>query len=781
MVSRCGLSDSSCRAAGAAIAALCVWCLAVPVMVHAAAADRPVVAWQQRLAQIESTLRRLPGGDVAARERLTGDLAQLRQDVTTWLATFPPAQREGPPWLAEPGTTTSVEELAAEIGRLRAAISRISAALEQGGDPGAFYLGRMDVAVSAETTTAATTETTPAGTTVLDARDLQANDRTALAGALSLAPGVTFVRVGQRNETAVYVRGFDMRQVPLFIDGIPIYTPYDGSADLERFTTFDIAEVRVSKSFASVLYGPNALGGAINIVSRRPADRLEGEAGASYGSGASRILYLNAGSRLNAFYVQGGASYLDSDTFPLAAGFPAVKIQPSGNRVNAYKRDGKFNVKIGWTPRGTDEYAVSYVGQRGKKGNPPYAGSDPSVKTRYWQWPYWDKDSVYFVSNTQLGSSNYVRGRAFYDTYDNALHSYDDATYTTQVKSSSFKSIYHDRTFGASLEWGVTIGRHTVRAAGHLKNDSHQDHNTGEPLKEFEGGTVSVGVEGSFVLSPKLSLAGGISGDWQSTTRAQDSQKGQVLDLLLTCRTSGTSCGDASGVNPQVGVFYSVPTGLVRITLARKTRLPAMRDRYSYKLGTAVPNPDLNAEHNVTVEGGYQGTLRAKTSFQASVFYSRIDDLIQRFYLQPNLSQSRNIGRASHAGFELDARTQIVPRLDVGANYTYLQRKNLSDPLTPLVDAPRHKGRVSMTGTIAAFLRVVAGVEFDAGRRTQNEGGTYLDVPSFATANLKGVWTIRGRFDVELALLNAFDKHYWVVDGYPEAGRTALATVRCRF
>ena len=66
------------------------------------------------------------------------------------------------------------------------------------------------------------------------------------------------------------------------------------SADLERFTTFDIAEVRVSKGFASVLYGPNALGGAINIVSRRPADRLEGEAGASYGSGASRILYLNA-------------------------------------------------------------------------------------------------------------------------------------------------------------------------------------------------------------------------------------------------------------------------------------------------------------------------------------------------------------------------------------------------------------------------------------------------------------------------------------------------------
>jgi hypothetical protein len=48
-------------------------------------------------------------------------------------------------------------------------------------------------------------------------------------------------------------------------------------------------------------------------------------------------------------------------------------------------------------------------------------------------------------------------------------------------------------------------------------------------------------------------------------------------------------------------------------------------------------------------------------------------------------------------------------------------------------------------------------------------------------ANVKGVWTIRGRFDAELALLNAFDASSWVADGYPEAGRTVMATVRCKF
>jgi len=757
------------------------FCAAAFVPVIALASHSPVADWQRRLARVETELRRLPAADTAGQQRLAADLARLREDVTAWLSAFPPARDDVKSWLEDPAGTGGVEELAAEVGRMRAAVSRVAGALGEADDSGAFYLGRVDVAVTAEATTTATTEMTPAGASVLVAADLQANDRPALAGALSLAPGVSFTRIGQRNETAVYVRGFDMRQVPLFVDGIPIYTPYDGYVDLERFTTFDVAELRVSKGFASVLYGPNALGGAINIVSRRPSGRLEGQAAATYGTGDAGGAYLNAGSRIDAFYLQGGVSYLDADTFPLAGDYRATGNQPAGDRLNAYKQDAKFSVKLGWTPRAGDEYAVSYVGQRGEKGNPPYAGTDPRVKARYWQWPYWDKDSVYFVSNTRLGSSHYLRGRAFYDTYDNALYAYDDASYATQVKPSSFRSLYHDHTVGASMEWGATLGRHGVRAAGHLKSDAHQDHNLGEPVKNFEGRILSFGVEDTLTVGSKVSLVGGMSGDWQATTRAQDCQKSQVIDLLANCQANGTSCGDANGVNPQVGLFYAVPTGLVRFTVARKTRMPSLKDRYSYKFGTAVPNPDLKAEHNLTFETGYQGTLGGRTSFQASVFYSRIDDMIQRFYIQPNVSQNRNVGEASNAGFELDARTWLVARLDLGANYTFLERKNISDPATPLIDAPRHKGRVAVTGTITSWMRVIAGLDFEAGRRTQNEAGTYLDVPSFATAGLKGSWTILGKVNAELALLNAFDEHYWVADGYPEAGRTVLASLRWTF
>ena len=746
----------------------------------ARAAGGPAGAWQQRLGQIEARLGRLAGADADGRARLAADLESLRGEIASWLTRFAPAQESGEGWLpASPGGT-GVADLAAEVGRIRSALSRIDGALGMGGE-GAFYLGRVDVAVTASMASAATAETTPAGAALLVAADLRANDRATLAQALSLAPGVSFTRVGSRNETTVFVRGFDMRQVPLFIDGIPVYTPYDGYADLTRFTTFDVSEIHVSRGFASVLYGPNTLGGAINVVSRKPERRLEGLAGVSYGAGSAGAGYLAAGANLGKFYLQGGASYTRSDTFPLSGDFTPVPVQPAGDRVNARQRDTRFNVKAGWMPNRTDEYAVSYVGQRGEKGNPPYAGSDPAVKIRYWQWPYWDKDSVYLVANTHLGSSSYARVRAFYDTYGNALHSYDDRTYTTQNKPSSFQSRYDDRTYGGSFEWGTTVGRHTVRAAGHVKRDRHEDYNVGSPASHFDGRVFSVGVEDSWVLASKLSVVGGLGLDWQSTGRAETYDHGALVDLLATCQGGPGSCGSTSGVNPQAGVFYAVSTGQVRVTVSRKTRMPSLKDRYSFKFGTATPNPDLQPEHNLTVEAGYQGTLGERTSFQASTFYARVTNVIQSVYLQPNLMQMQNIGEASHSGFEVDLRTRILPRAEAGIGYSFLRRENISAPATPLVDTPRHKARASLMITPARRVQAITSVEFEAGRRALNEGGHVLDAPSFAVLNLKGIWTLARGLSVEAGASNLFDTNYWRAEGYPEPGRTAQVSLRCSF
>jgi iron complex outermembrane receptor protein len=54
-------------------------------------------------------------------------------------------------------------------------------------------------------------------------RQFEAFNRLDVGRALNLLPGVNLSAVGARKESMVYVRGFDLRQVPVFIDGIPVY------------------------------------------------------------------------------------------------------------------------------------------------------------------------------------------------------------------------------------------------------------------------------------------------------------------------------------------------------------------------------------------------------------------------------------------------------------------------------------------------------------------------------------------------------------------------------
>ncbi len=192
---------------------------------------------------------------------------------------------------------------------------------------------------------------------------IEAFNRLDVGRALNLLPGVNLSTVGARNETMVYVRGFDLRQVPVFVDGIPVYVPYDGYVDLGRFTTFDLAEINVARGFSSVIYGPNTLGGVINLVSRRPQKPFEFDGRAGLLSGQGRRLNLNLGTNLGKFYLQGSASQLKQETYPLSSEWAPRPQEDGGDRANAYRNDRKYSLKAGFTPNATDEYAISYINQ----------------------------------------------------------------------------------------------------------------------------------------------------------------------------------------------------------------------------------------------------------------------------------------------------------------------------------------------------------------------------------------------------------------------------------
>jgi iron complex outermembrane receptor protein len=613
---------------------------------------------------------------------------------------------------------------------------------------------------------------------------LQSFARNDVAQALNLLPGVTLSEVGPRNEAMLYLRGFDLRQVPVLVDGIPVYVPYDGYVDLARFTTFDLSEIRISKDYTSVNYGPNAMGGAINLITRRPVNRLEIGGATGWQSGGYRSNF-NVGSNQGKFYIQAGLSKYKRSYFPLSKSFTPTKPENGGHRENSYSDDEKVSFKIAYTPSAKSEYAISYAYQHGTKGTPVYTGRDTLnsllKKPRYWRWPKWDKQSVYFLSNTRIDSTQYLKTRIYFDQFINTLNSYDDDTYSTMSKPYAFSSLYNDYTIGAILEYGKKFGsRDEIVSSVQYKQDVHREHNVGEPIRKMSDATATVAVENRLNITSRFILRTGVSVNNRRSLTAQDynSQTNEI----------GTyPANQNNAVNLQGALQYVVnPNHIVSLAVARKTRFATTKDRYSYKMGTALPNPDLKAEYTLNYDLSYHGDLMDNTlHVYAAAFYSKIsntilsvDNVAYDSSAQVYLTQLQNVGKSEYMGFELGVNYHILPTLLAAANYTYIKRNNLSHPGIYFTDVPRGK----LFGFVQYRFKDIFTVEINGEHDSKRYSTSYGAVAgAFSLFNTRGEVHVWRWFSVEAGVNNIFDRNYALTEGFPEPGRNYFVNLVYRF
>ena len=323
------------------------------------------------------------------------------------------------------------------------------------------------------------------GTTVTQS-DMQQFNRDTLDRAFVLASGTSVSMVGARNETDIWIRGFDRWRVPLYQDGIPVYLPYDDRIDFSRFSTVDLASIQISKGFASVIDGPGAMGGSVNLVSRVVQKEFEGEARYqdnldSHGSQAESIADVFLGTRQANWFIQGAGSFDRQSHFRLSDDFDGGTLQGPGNRDNSFHQDYKINLKAGFEPSAGNDYSVNYIDQHGRKDNTlPDSVIPPSLlnNVKYWSWPAWNKKSLYWLSQNSVDDSgSYVKVRVYYDRFFNQLDSYDNIAYDTQNTPKAFNSTYYDKAAGGSVELDQNLfdGADTIRVAGHYRWDQHNE------------------------------------------------------------------------------------------------------------------------------------------------------------------------------------------------------------------------------------------------------------------------------------------------------------------
>ncbi len=623
-------------------------------------------------------------------------------------------------------------------------------------------------------------------------------DANSLDQAVKLVPGVTATldTNGRRNERDIFVRGFGRLQVPLSIDGVRIYLPADNRLDFNRFLTPDLAEIQIQKGYVPVINGPGGLGGAINLVTRKPTKAFESEVqiGSMLGRSADYEGwngYARVGTRQEHFYAQASASYLDRDAWSLSGDFRPTSIEDGGKRNGSANRDSRINVKLGYVPNDTDEYAVSYTKQDGRKGAPLNVNNNPPVPPNsYWTWPWWDIENLYWLSNTRLGESGYLRSRLFYNKFENALYAWDDATYASQSLNGRFQSLYDDDGYGGSLEAGFPLlPRSITRISAHYRKDRHVEFNINrptsatfrntEPRQTTREETWSIAVENSYAATDAVELRAGASYDSNEILIAQEFTTARGL--------YENPIGGSHSANGQAAVAwrYSDAASLTA-SLSSRARFPTLFERYSTRFGTAVANPDLESERATSVELAWEGRLTNGAKLSASVFYADVRDMIQTVVIATTptqLTQAQNVGDGENYGLELAGDTQVGERLTLGGNFTWLHRR-IVDPLQPAlrpVGTPKVQSLLFATYELPRGFSVTPSVEIASSRWSDVTGGTYKEIGAYTLLNLQLQYRMDESFTASFGGRNLTDRNVTPADGYPEPGRTLYAKLQFTF
>lgn len=616
-------------------------------------------------------------------------------------------------------------------------------------------------------------------TDLIEAPQLDSAARRDLADALDLLPAVTVTRVGGRNEALIQLRGYDSRQVPLFIDGVPVYVPYDGNIDLGRLGVGDLSEIRVSKSGGSVLYGPNALGGAINVVTALPAAGFTSSLRAGLVADDSRDSQRSdvggrVGYRGSNWYVQGSAFLRDQDFFriPDAVYGPA---EDGGRRENSYSRDLTTGVRLGWLGDSGAQWQLNYTRLDGRKGTPPYAGTSTEVRPRYWRWPYYDKEDVYLLGALPVSDGFWLRSRIYYDSFENRIQSYDNANYDTQNRPYAFDSNYDDYSYGGSIEAEFSPGgaAGVTRAVLHFKDDVHREvDDAGQPPEEMEDRSWSLAVEHTRALGGSVTGSLGLGWNALDARRADNNVNGVITPFPLE---------DDAAINATAGLRWGFTPGWnFGLNLAHKTRFPTLKDRYSYRLGTALPNPGLQAEQADHVDIGVDGGL-AGASARFAVFGSWLDDAISSVSLpatactSPPCSQLQNVGRQRRRGFELSlARAfPVVGELSLG--WSLVDVDNLSQPQVQALYTPRNKLLLASETALGTRVRLRLGFKAEDGRLSTSNGSR--STPGFGVFEAGFDFDLGGGLRLLVEGQNLGDRLYYYDEGFPESGRSYAATL----
>lgn len=560
--------------------------------------------------------------------------------------------------------------------------------------------------------------------------------------ALATLPGVTVSQNGGPGSSAsVSIRGSSASQVAVFIDGIRIGSPTTGIAPWADLPTEAFERVEVISGPAAASFGNNAMGGVVQLFTRRAANQPN-QTTVSFGGGSNKT-----------FDTQFRTSGTVPSTGPLAA-------------------LGGLTYSLGlhdYNTAGIDATRPFFYGH--EDGRNPYHAQDLDARLGYARdnWSI-STFALYHRSDLSYDNSGYAnRERDHQLTTGVAFHL--DITPDTQFDQSfgyanDRQFIYADNPALATDQ----INSQRISTSTSLTHQAHGFHLFGLPLSGESKLAYDFTREQAFL---PVDIPGGVPTRNDSAFSLHQSATLGNVTMFVAGRHE-IIAGQAVNTGNAALSWAITPVYTARVSYGNAFRLPTFNDLYYPGYG----NPNLSPERSTSVEAALDANT-AYGTFTAAIYDTRVNNLIA---YNPATFSPMNIGRSHIRGIDLSYKGTIGRSTPVSVavgilnpqdetNQTWLSRRP-RQTVSLNVDHTWDELKLHALSTGASLL--YGGSTFDDPANRQ-----YL--ASYLTVNLRASYRINSHLTVSASLSNLFDRQYMTAYGYNTLGRTAFGKVSYTF
>lgn len=560
---------------------------------------------------------------------------------------------------------------------------------------------------------------------VISADDIEKLGFDFVIDAVATAPGVTVNQNGGFGGVAsVRIRGAASEQTLVLIDGVTVNDPSSpgGGLDFARLDTDSIEKIEILKGPQSTLWGSDAIGGVVSIITKRPEAGFGSTAFAEYGS-------FNT--------VRGGVSVKgggDRGDFRLA-----VATIDTDGISKADENNGNIE---------EDGYKSYTLSGRGGLNLPIEGRLDISARYTDAKTEF---DSFVFGNQGNVGDG-------------------DDETESKEFAGNISLKV---PTFDGRLENHFLIGYSDI---------DRQNFSGGAPSFGAKGKRMTARYQGTLNINDKNTLAFGAEHE-ESTADDQDTSINSLFGLYefkpiddLTL-TGGVRFDDherfGTETTGRVAAAYS-PTEILtfRASWGQGFKAPTLFQTTFFCCGATQANANLQAERSEAFDVGLELTTPdRRAQIGVTYFTQDVENLITFSFADSGYS---NIVGADTKGVEVFANYQVLDWLGLGANYAYLDA--IDNTGSRLIRVPEHSGDVTLTVDPKGPLSGTLLARYNGEER---DGGAVVD--DWVRLDLNAAYEFNTSVEFYGRIENLLDEQYQQIIGYGTPGLSGSVGVRLRY